>query len=187
MAKKLSISFSGEIELTEEVINAIASAMNGGANSKPAPEKKAGKKASKKDEEEEEEDDDDDEITTETLLELIEDVGEDEAKKFLKAEELIKGRKSLEKQFEEMDDDGRAEVFEALNEEFPDEDGEGGDDEVTVDSVKAQCQAYQKKHDAKALKEILADYDIKSATAVKNLEEDDLEALAEDLAEALEE
>ena len=83
--------------------------------------------------------------------------------------------------------DDLADCVEALNEAI-EEAGEGseeedGDEEITVDAVKAAVQAYSKNNGKEATSEILEDFDIKSVRSLNKLSQEDLEELYAEVCE----
>ena len=88
-----------------------------------------------------------------------------------------------------LGDEERAELHqmltEALNddEDEDDEDDESSEEAITVDAVKKAAQAYAKENSKDELKEILEEYDIKTAAKISSLDEDDLEDLYAELTE----
>lgn len=81
--------------------------------------------------------------------------------------------------------DGEEEAEEEAEEEEADDEGdddEGDDDEgVDVATVKKACQAYSKENGKDALKELLEEFDIKSAAKLGTLDQDDLDELYAEL------
>lgn len=116
----------------------------------------------------------------------------DDIKEFIKDNDLDKndvkpvlkehGFKSpghIDEDYEEMDQ-LYADIAE-LVEADPDDPDEY--EELTVDMVKETCQAYAKENSKEDLTEILEPYGIKSVRGLKNLDEEDLGKLYEELTE----
>lgn len=128
---------------------------------------------------------------------LLDEVNElhDELKAELDADDLKEllsefGGKTLKTVLKKVGEDEEVlqELVGVMKEELEGKGGEGGDEEVdrTADEVKKLAQAVQKKIGKDDLADILEKYEIKKVAKIKDLEQDDLNDLFDDLTEEME-
>ncbi len=82
------------------------------------------------------------------------------------------------------DDEDKNEDSDSDDEDKDDDDDD--DDAITTEQVVALAKKFKELTDGKTMKKVIKEYDIKKIAEIKDLDEDDLESLKEDLEEEIE-